>query len=49
MSEGPTRTVFDAKKIDFAIGGIVTFAEGRGGFLLTGDRMRRICFERNDS
>ena len=31
------------------LGGIVTFAEGRHGFLLTGDRMRRIRFERNDS
>jgi D-aminopeptidase len=31
------------------LGGIVTFAAGRDGFLLTGDRMRRIRFERNDS
>jgi len=28
------------------MGGIVTFVEGRDGFLLTGDRMRRLRFER---
>lgn len=31
------------------MGGIVTFADGRGGFLLTGDRMRRLRFERAEA